>query len=103
MGFLSFLKKIGGGVKKVAPAVVTNPGFQIGLTFLGVPPGAIQVAIPIVQSLQAAKSRKFKKAYKQIAPILQNEYGIMKRSDINYVIETALAVIEGRVKIEEDK
>jgi hypothetical protein len=100
-----FLKKLGNGFKKagsIAPAVVTHPGFRVGLTFMGVPGVAINAIIPAVQAAQAARFRKFKKAYKLAAPILQKQFGIMKESDINYAIETALGVLEDRVKIIEE-
>jgi hypothetical protein len=106
MGLGNFFKKVGGIFKKagsVAPAVVTHPGFRVGLTFLGVPGVAINAIIPAVQAAQATRFRKFKKAYKLAAPILQRQFGIMKESDINYAIETALGVLEGRIKIYEEK
>jgi hypothetical protein len=98
-----WLKKVFSGIKKVgkaAPAVVQNPGVRVGLSFLGVPPDAIDVMIQVVKAVEKPDSSdfsKFGRAYIAAKPILKR-YGITKRSDIKLIIEVALAIFEGRME-----
>lgn len=102
MGFFGsvggFIKKIPGGIwkgAKKAPAVLSNPGVATTLALFGVPAGAIAAVVPIAKALESVRFRKFSKAYKQAKPVLE-KYGITRRSDINMIIEIALALAEGR-------
>lgn len=100
-----WLKKVFGGIKRVGkatPAVVRNPGVQVGLSFLGVPPGAINMLVPMVAAVEKASKGEYSKFGRVLAearPMLEH-HGITKKSDINLAIEIALAVLEGRMKVE---
>lgn len=106
MGFLRKIgrgfKKIGSGLKQVglgARWLVRRPEFFVASRLIPIP--GLRIAVDLVSAVEDGVhlGDKMTMVYAELAPILAAKYGITKESEIRWVVETAVQIMEGKVEL----
>lgn len=102
MGIINVFKTIGRGFKGIGKGVVSvvrRPELQLIARFLPVP--YLMTAIAVVTQIDSKASGSDRMVFAINALRTEPRFAKMKESELRWIIETALQVVEGRVAFQE--